>query len=79
MRHPKMMAEPRITESQDFISGAGARFRLSRDMRMVIIHETPGVTRMTCWSGSSHTGCISIRVAVTLSDMSDSLSVAAIS
>jgi hypothetical protein len=29
---------------------------------------------MACWSGSSPTGCISIRVTVTLSAMSDSLS-----
>jgi hypothetical protein len=29
---------------------------------------------MMCWSGSSPAGCISIRVAVTLSVMSDSLS-----
>jgi hypothetical protein len=28
---------------------------------------------MACWSGSSSIGCISIRVAVTLSVMSDSL------
>jgi hypothetical protein len=30
---------------------------------------------MACWSGSSPAGCISIRVAVTLLVMSDSLSV----
>jgi hypothetical protein len=29
---------------------------------------------MSCWSGSFPTGCISIRVAATLSVMSDSLS-----
>jgi hypothetical protein len=29
---------------------------------------------MACWSGSSPVGCISIRVVVTLSVMSDSLS-----
>jgi hypothetical protein len=29
---------------------------------------------MMCWSGSSPTGCISIRVVATLSVMSDSLS-----
>jgi hypothetical protein len=29
---------------------------------------------MSCWSGSSPVGCISIRVAATLSVMSDSLS-----
>jgi hypothetical protein len=29
---------------------------------------------MTCWSGSSPAGCISIRVTATLSVMSDSLS-----
>jgi hypothetical protein len=45
---------------------------------MVVIRETPGVTRMTRWSGSSPVGCISIRVTVTLSDMNDRLSVAVI-
>jgi hypothetical protein len=29
---------------------------------------------MTCWSDSFHAGCISIRVAATLSVMSDNLS-----
>jgi hypothetical protein len=36
--------------------------------------RAPGVKRMVCWSGSSPVGCISIRVAATLSVMSDSLS-----
>jgi hypothetical protein len=31
MRQPRMTAGPSITRSQDFIPGAGARFRLSRD------------------------------------------------
>jgi hypothetical protein len=34
----------------------------------------PGVKRMACLSGSSPVGCISIRIAVTLSVMSGSLS-----
>jgi hypothetical protein len=40
---------------------------------MVVVRETPGVARTTCWSGSSPVGCISIRVVATLSDMSDRL------
>jgi hypothetical protein len=40
---------------------------------MVVIHETIGVARMMCWSGSSPAGCISIQVTATLSDMSDHL------
>jgi hypothetical protein len=27
-------------KGQDFIPGAGARFQLSRDLRMVVIHES---------------------------------------
>jgi hypothetical protein len=40
---------------------------------MVVIRESPRVKHMACWSGSSPTGCISIRVAATLSVMSGSL------
>jgi hypothetical protein len=47
---------------------------------MVIVRETPGGgTRTMCRSGSSPAGCISIRVAVTLLNMSDRLSIAVIS
>jgi hypothetical protein len=46
---------------------------------MVVIRETPGAMRTMCRSGSSPAWCISIRVIVTLSDMSDRLSVAVIS
>jgi hypothetical protein len=49
-----------ITGSQDFIPGAEIQFQLSRDLRMVVIREISGVMRMTCWSGSSPVGCISI-------------------
>jgi hypothetical protein len=56
----------------------GPDFDLVGTSRMVVIRETPGVTRMTRWSGSSPAGCISIRVTVTLSDMNDRLSVAVI-
>jgi hypothetical protein len=41
---------------------------------MVVERETLGVARISCWSGSSPTRCISTRIAVTLSDMSDRLS-----
>jgi hypothetical protein len=40
---------------------------------MIIICETLWVMRMTCRSGSSPAGCISIRVVATLSDMSHRL------
>ncbi len=40
----------------------------------VFVRETPGATRMSCQSGSSTVGCISIWVTMTLSDMSDRLS-----
>jgi hypothetical protein len=46
---------------------------------MVVIRETRGVVRMMCWSGSFPTGCISIRITATFSDMSDRLSVDVIS
>jgi hypothetical protein len=36
--------------------------------------EPPEVKRMSCWSGSSPAGCVSIRVAATFSVMSGSLS-----
>jgi hypothetical protein len=45
----------------------------------VVVCETTGVMRMTCWSDSSPAGCISIQIAATLSDMSGRLSVAVIS
>jgi hypothetical protein len=48
-----MMGGPYIAGSQDFIPGVGIQFLLSRDLRMVVIREIPGVARMTCWSGSS--------------------------
>jgi hypothetical protein len=42
---------------------------------MVVVRETPGVARTAFSFGPSPAGCISIRVAATLSDMSDRLSV----
>jgi hypothetical protein len=41
---------------------------------MVEIHETPGVARMTYWSGSSPAGCTPIQITATLSNMSYRLS-----
>jgi hypothetical protein len=52
----------------------GIDFDLVRTSQMVIIRETPWVTRMACWSGSSPARYISIRVTAILSDMSDCLS-----
>jgi hypothetical protein len=46
---------------------------------MVVVRETPGVTRMTAWSDSSPGGCTTIQITVTLLDLSDRLSVAVIS
>jgi hypothetical protein len=67
-------------EGQDFIPGVGARFQLSRDLRMVVIRESLRESSVWCLSQVlSPTGCISIRVALTLSVMSGSLSVAVIS
>jgi hypothetical protein len=74
-----MTAGSGIAGSQDFILGAETQFRLSRDMRMVVVREILGVAHTTCWSGSSSVWCISIQVITTLSDMSDRLSVAVIS
>jgi hypothetical protein len=54
-------------------------FNLVETLRTVVVCETPRATRMMCRSGSSPVGCISIWVTVTLSNMSDRLSVAVIS
>jgi hypothetical protein len=48
-------------------------FGLIRTSRTVVVHETRGATRMTCWSDSSPAGCTPIRITVTLSNMSDRL------
>jgi hypothetical protein len=57
----------------------GPNFDLIGTLRTVVVHGTPGATCMMCWSGSSPAGCLSIRVAATLSDMSGRLSVVVIS
>jgi hypothetical protein len=60
---------------QDFILGAGARFQLSRDLQTVVIRES--LWESSVWRAGqvlSPVGCILIRVAATLSIMSDSLS-----
>jgi hypothetical protein len=62
-------------EGQDFIPGAGVQFRLSRDLRMVVICAS--FRESSIWRVGhvlSHAGCISIRVTATLSVMSGSLS-----
>jgi hypothetical protein len=63
------------TEGQDFIPGVGARFRHSRDLRMVVIRES--LRESSVWRVGhvlSPAWCISIRVAATLSIMSNNLS-----
>jgi hypothetical protein len=79
MRKPTMTADLDNPRGQDIIPGAGAQVQLIRDLQMVVVCETPGVMCTVCWLGFSHVGCISIRVAATLSDISDCLSVAVIS
>jgi hypothetical protein len=54
-------------------------FDLVGTSRMVVVRETCGATRMTCWSGSSPAGCTPNRITTTLSDMSDCLSIEVIS
>jgi hypothetical protein len=66
MRQPRMTVRSAIVVDQDIIPGAGPRFDLVGTSRMVVVRETPGVTRTTCRSGSSPTVCTSIRITVTL-------------
>jgi hypothetical protein len=48
MRQPTTTTGSDDPGGQDFIPGAGARVRLSRDLRMVVVRETPEVTCTTC-------------------------------
>jgi hypothetical protein len=73
-----MMVESGITGVQDFIREQGPSFDLVGTSQTVVVCETLGFTRTMCQSGSSPTGCISIRVPTTLSDMSNRLSVVVI-
>jgi hypothetical protein len=41
---------------------------------MVVVRETQEAKRTICWSGSFPVGCTPIRIVMTLSDMSDHLS-----
>jgi hypothetical protein len=52
----------------------GLNFGLVGTLPKVVVLETPGAMRTTCRSGSSPAGYISIQIVVTLSDMSDRLS-----
>jgi hypothetical protein len=73
-----MMARPSLTGGQDYIPRARNDFDLVGTSQIIVIHETPGVTRAMCWSGSSPARCISIQIAMTLLNMSDRSSVAVI-
>jgi hypothetical protein len=42
VRQPTTTVGPDNPGGQDFIPGAGAQVRLSRDMRMVVVRETLG-------------------------------------
>jgi hypothetical protein len=68
-----------IVENQDFIRGAGARFRPSRDFAEGCHMQDQRGHAYDVLLGSYHTGCTPIRIAVTLSDMSDQLLIAIIS
>jgi hypothetical protein len=57
----------------------GPKFDLVGTPQMVVIGKTREATHTTCWSGSSTAWCTPIRIVVTLSDMSDRLSIAVIS
>jgi hypothetical protein len=65
-----MTTEPSNRWVHDFIPGAGAQFRLSRDFTDSFVRETREAKCMTCWLGSSLAGSTPIRIAATLSDMS---------
>jgi hypothetical protein len=52
----------------------GPSFDFVRTSRMIVVRETREAKRTTCWSGSSPIGCTLIQIAVTLSNMSDCLS-----
>jgi hypothetical protein len=52
----------------------GPSFDLVGTLWVVVVRETREVKRTTCWSGSSPVGCILIRITMTLSDISDRLS-----
>jgi hypothetical protein len=52
----------------------GPIFNLVGTSRTVVIRETREAKHTTCWSGSSPVGCTPIRIVMTLSDMSDRLS-----
>jgi hypothetical protein len=49
-------------------------FDLVWTSRTVVVRETLEATHTTCWSNSSPAGCTPIRITVTLSDLSDHLS-----
>jgi hypothetical protein len=74
-----MMAVLGITRSQDFILGAGDQLRLSRDFMDGCCTWDFGSRTHDMLSGSSPVEYISIRVTMTLSNMSGRLSVAVIS
>jgi hypothetical protein len=61
------------TEGQNFIPGAGARFRLSRDLRKVVIHES--LQESSAWRVGQVLSMqgVSIWVVMILSILSDSL------
>jgi hypothetical protein len=74
MRQPRMTAGPGIAGAKTSSREQGSNFDLVGTSQTVVVHKTPGVMCTSCWSGSSPTGCTLIQITMTLSDMSDRLS-----
>jgi hypothetical protein len=55
-----MMVGSGIARAETSSWEQGTDFNLVGTSQPVVVHETPEVTRMTCWSGSSPTGCTPI-------------------
>jgi hypothetical protein len=74
MRQPMTTAEPDDHWGPRLHpESRGPNFDVVGTSQTVVVHETRGAKRMTCWPGSSPVGCRPIQIAVTLSDMSDRL------
>jgi hypothetical protein len=74
MRQPEWLSGRALLGAKTSSREQRPDFDLVGTSPTVVVRETPGAMSSTCRSGSSPAGCISIQVAVTLSDMSDRLS-----
>jgi F0F1-type ATP synthase beta subunit len=62
-------------EGQDFVPGVGDRFRLGRDLLMVVMRKSLQDSSVWCVGQVlCPAGCISIQVAIALSVIGDNLS-----